>query len=146
MDYGKQIVIIDLIREVTPPFSPEYVCEEFARLLKSYNIHRCMGDKFANVWPIEQFAKFNIRYEQSALPKSELYQSLLPLINSRRIDLLDHPKLINQLVGLERHTARGGRDSIDHMPGGHDDICNAVAGLANINNRYGGFDVTWSFV
>lgn len=30
MDYGKQIVIIDLIREVTPPFSPEYVCEEFA--------------------------------------------------------------------------------------------------------------------
>jgi hypothetical protein len=29
------------------------------------------------------------------------------------------------------------------MPGGHDDICNAVAGLANINNRYSGFDVTW---
>jgi hypothetical protein len=25
-------------------------------------------------------------------------------------------------------------------------ICNAVAGLVNINNRYGGFDVTWSFV
>ena len=105
-----------------------------------------MGDKFANVWPIEQFAKFNIRYEQSALPKSELYQSLLPLINSRRIDLPVHPRLINQLVGLERHTARGGRDSIDHVPGGHDDICNAVAGLANINNRYSGFDVTWSFV
>jgi hypothetical protein len=49
-----------------------------------------MGDKFANVWPVEQFAKFNIRYEQSALPKSELYQSLLPLINSHHSDLLDH--------------------------------------------------------
>ena len=26
MDYGVEIVIIDLIRGVTPPFSPEYVC------------------------------------------------------------------------------------------------------------------------
>jgi hypothetical protein len=29
---------------------------------------------------------------------------------------------------LERRTARGGRDSIDHGPGAHDDIANAVAG------------------
>ena len=63
---------------------------------------------------------------------------LLPLINSSRIELLDDARLINQLVGLERRTARGGRDFIDHPPGGHDDICNAVAGLASINNRYGG--------
>jgi hypothetical protein len=49
---------------------------------------------------------------------------------------LDNPKLINQFIGLERRTARGGRDSIDHPPGGHDDICNAVAGFASINNRF----------
>ena len=116
----------------------EQVCADFARTLKSYNISSISGDRFAGIWPVEQFRKFNIRYEQSAEPKSDLYQSLLPLINSRRIDLLDHPKLINQLIGLERRTSRGGRDSIDHMPGGHDDICNAVAGLASINNRYGG--------
>jgi hypothetical protein len=36
--------------------------------------------------------------------------------------------LISQLHGLERRTARGGRDSIDHAPGAHDDIANAVAG------------------
>lgn len=34
----------------------------------------------------------------------------------------------NQIVGLERRTARSGRDSIDHAPGGHDDVANAVAG------------------
>ena len=28
----------------------------------------------------------------------------------------------------ERRTARGGRDSIDHPPGAHDDIANAMAG------------------
>jgi hypothetical protein len=33
-----------------------------------------------------------------------------------------------QLIGLERRTARGGRDSIDHPPGGHDDVANAAAG------------------
>ena len=138
MNYGKQTVIIDLIREVTPPFSPEHVCANFARTLQNYNISSISGDRFAGIWPVEQFRKFNIRYEQSAEPKSDLYQSLLPLINSLRIDLLDNPKLINQLIGLERRKARGGRDSIDHGPGGHDDVCNAVAGLASINNRYGG--------
>jgi hypothetical protein len=50
----------------------------------------------------------------------------------RRIQLLDHPKLTNQLCGLERRTARGGRDSIDHAPGAHDDLCNAVAGAASV--------------
>ena len=32
-------------------------------------------------------------------------------------------------MGLERRTARGGRDSIDHTPGGHDDLANAAAGV-----------------
>ena len=36
--------------------------------------------------------------------------------------------MISQLVGLERTTARGGRDSIDHARGGHDDVANAAAG------------------
>ena len=52
----------------------------------------------------------------------------LPLINSGRVELLDHPRLVAQLCGLERRTAWGGRDSIDHGPGGHDDVANAVAG------------------
>jgi hypothetical protein len=33
-----------------------------------------------------------------------------------------------QLTSLERRTARGGKDSIDHVPGAHDDLANAVAG------------------
>jgi hypothetical protein len=48
-------------------------------------------------------------------------------LNSRRIELLDIPRLSAQLIGLERRTARGGRDSIDHAPGGHDDVINAAA-------------------
>ena len=69
-----------------------------------------------------------MNYEPSEKAKSELYRDLLPLINSTAADLLEHDKLVTQLISLERRTARGGKDSIDHPPGGHDDVANAVAG------------------
>jgi hypothetical protein len=53
---------------------------------------------------------------------------LLPLLNAGQVGLLDHPRLIAQLASLVRRTARSGRDSIDHAPGGHDDVINAAAG------------------
>jgi hypothetical protein len=68
-------------------------------------------------------------FEQSARPKNDLYHDLLPLANARRVELLEHQRLSAQLVGLERRVARSGRDSIDHTPGGHDDVANAVAGV-----------------
>ena len=126
----QDVVVIDALRERVPPFSPEQVVGEFAELLKSYNVTRITGDRFANIWPVEVFANAGIAYEQSAEPKSVLYTNMLPLLNSCRIELLDHSKTINQLISLERRTARGGRESIDHPPGGHDDLINAVAGAA----------------
>jgi hypothetical protein len=54
----------------------------------------------------------------------------LASLNSQRVDLLDHPKIISELCMLERRTSRGGRDSIDHPPGGHDDVANVIAGVA----------------
>jgi hypothetical protein len=136
--------VIDCLRERAPPFSPENVAEEFSRLLGSYGITSITGDKYAGLWPVEQFARFNILYDSSAAPKSSLYTDLLPLINSARIELLDHPKLTHQLLGLERRTARSGKDSIDHAPGQHDDLINSVAGVAAINNKYPGYDHSYS--
>jgi hypothetical protein len=129
-DHTRQTVVIDALREARPPFSPEQVVQEFAAVLKSYRVHKIQGDKYAGAWPTEQFGKFGIRYEASAKPKSDLYVDLLARLNSARVDLLDHPRLISQLCALERRTARGGRDSIDHAPGGHDDLANSVAGLS----------------
>jgi hypothetical protein len=141
-NFSKQTVVLDCLREVRPPFSPEVVVGEFSKLLKSYRISSIQGDKYAGVWPVEQFSRFGIRYEQSAAPKSDLYIGLLPLINSRRIELLDDPRLLNQLIGLERRTGRGGRESIDHAPGAHDDIANVIAGLAAIiHGRYSGYSL-----
>ena len=121
-------IFLDCVREVRPPFSPESVVSEFAGLLKPYRITRVTGDRYAGEWPREQFRKYGITYETAAKPKSDLYRDLLPLLNSRRVSLLDNARLLAQLTGLERRTARSGKDSIDHSAGGHDDVANAAAG------------------
>jgi hypothetical protein len=120
--------ILDAVRERRPPFSPEAVVTEFAALLAAYSIDRVTGDRYAGEWPREQFRKAGIRYDVADRAKSDLYRDLLPLVNSGRVELLDDARLRAQLLGLERRTSRGGRDSIDHGPGGHDDMANAVAG------------------
>jgi hypothetical protein len=121
--------VLDCLRERRPPFSPEAVVVEFAQTLQSYRITTVEGDRYAGEWAREPFRKQGISYRPCEKPKSELYRDFLPLLNSRRVELLDSPRLVAQLCGLERRTARGGRDSIDHVPGGHDDLCNSAAGV-----------------
>jgi hypothetical protein len=124
--------VLDAVRERRPPFSPEAVVTEFVDLLKSYRVSRVVGDHYGGEWPRERFRKsdleFPVTYETCDSPKSDIYRDALPLINSGKIELLDNPRLISQLCGLERRTARSGKDSIDHGPGGHDDVINAAAG------------------
>jgi hypothetical protein len=43
--------------------------------------------------------------------------------------------LVSQIAGLERRTRSGGKDVIDHPPGGHDELANAVAGAADAVGR-----------
>jgi hypothetical protein len=122
-------IVLDVLRESKPPFSPEQVVREYSSLLDRYRIHAVTGDRYGGDWPREQFRNSGIRYDVSDLVKTDLYRELLPSINSARIELLDHPRMVSQMLGLERRTARGGRDSIDHGPQGHDDLANVVAGV-----------------
>jgi hypothetical protein len=86
------------------------------------------GDRYGGEWPREQFRKHGVEYAASGQSKSDLYRDLLPAINSGRVELLDNNRLLAQLANLERRTARGGRDTIDHSPHAHDDLANAAAG------------------
>jgi hypothetical protein len=76
---------------------------------------------------------------------SDNFRETLPLLNSGRIELLDHPRLIAQLIGLERRTSRLGKDTISHPPGGHDDIATAVCGAALLGIGASSFDATFSW-
>ncbi len=122
-------VILDCVRERRAPFNPDDVTREFSETLKSFGLCRVRGDRYAGEWPKARFEAHGISYEAEERPKSVLYGMLLPALNSGKVELLDLPKMAAQLVGLERRTSRGGKDSIDHAPGAHDDIANAVAGV-----------------
>jgi len=121
--------VLDAIRERRPPFSPSDVVAEFADLLKTYHVASATGDAYAGEWPRERFREHGIAYNVSTKVRSDLHRDLLPLLNSGTVELLDHKRVVAQLCALERRTARSGKDSIDHAPGGHDDVANAVAGV-----------------
>jgi hypothetical protein len=75
-------VILDLVRERNPPFSPEDVVKEFASTLKDYGIASVRGDRYGGMWPRERFAVHGVDYQTASQPKSDIYLTLLPLINS----------------------------------------------------------------
>lgn len=128
----RTIVVLDLVREIRPPFSPAAVCQDFATIIKAYRGGPAVADRYAGQFPVEQMRKYGLDVTPSESTKSDIYRDVLPLINSGAVELLDHPRLIAQLAGLERRTARGGKDSIDHGPGSHDDISNAAAGACTL--------------
>jgi hypothetical protein len=121
--------IVDLVRSRNPPFSPDDVTQEFCGIIKSYGIATVIGDNYANMWPCERFAVYGIDYQKANLVKSDIYLAFLPMMNSGRVELLDHPKMIAQLCDLDRRPGSV-RDIIDHQPNQHDDLINSVAGCA----------------
>jgi hypothetical protein len=120
--------ILDAVREWRPPFSPEAVVHEACALLQKYRCTKVRGDRWGGEFVAEQFKRGGVFYEPTEFSKSELYIDLVGLVNSGAVDLLKNERLVQQLTGLERRTTRGGRDTVDHAPGGHDDLANAVAG------------------
>jgi hypothetical protein len=123
------IAVLDLTREVMPPFSPAAVTESFVQELKRFGLSEVHGDSYARDWVSEQFAMRGVEYIAFERTKSQIYAEFLPLINSKRVELLDVPRLHNQLLTLERRTTRGtARENIDHMQNAHDDLVNSACG------------------
>lgn len=124
-------VVIDLIRETIPPFSPEDIVQEYCSVLGDYGISSVVGDRYGGEWPRERFREHGVVYEICKFPKSELYKNALPMFNSKKVRMIDNEKAVVQFSSLERRTSTVGRDTIDHPPGGYDDIANVVAGVMN---------------
>jgi hypothetical protein len=120
--------ILDLVRELRPPFSPKAAAAEFAGIVKGYGLCEITKDAWAVGWVDQAFLEHGITCKASEQNRSEIYLELLPALNSGQVELLDNERLINQLCSLERRVARSGKDSINHPDGGHDDVVNAAAG------------------
>lgn len=121
-------VVLDALVEIRPPFSPNAAVEQVAALALEYGCTSIEGDRYAAGFVVDAFGKAGIRYVPTERDRSQIYLEALPLFSSGRARLLDHKKLANQFVSLERRTVSSGRDKVDHPKGGHDDLSNAAAG------------------
>src|SRR5262249_35248771 len=91
-------VVIDALREVRPPFSPEFAIGQLVALLKGYHVYSVEGDSFGGEFGREPLKKHGISYALAKKAKSDLYaHHLLPMLNSGRVELLDHPRAIQQM-------------------------------------------------
>ncbi|MDF3625778.1 hypothetical protein [Brytella acorum] len=123
------IAVLDCVREIKPPFSPDAATKELAETIKAYGLNTVTGDRYGGEWPRERFRVHGITYAPSEKDRSGLYLEALPRLNAGKVELLDLRQIERQFCGLERRTARSGKDSVDHAPGGHDDLVNAIAGV-----------------
>jgi hypothetical protein len=105
--------ILDLIRERKPPFSPEAVTEEVAKIIRSYRCTKVCADRYWGEWPREQFRKHGVNHYRHG-PVS-LINSVLSICLERS-------------AGDATHKSTANRGKPIDTPGGHDDVANAVAG------------------
>jgi hypothetical protein len=120
-------VVLDVARAFHPPFQPSEIVRQCAETLSSYGLSTVTGDAYASNFVSDEFGKNGLVYNRSTLSKSEIYLEALPLFTSGAVELLDVPQLRTQLLLLERRVRAGGRDTIDHPRGAHDDLANSAA-------------------
>lgn len=133
-------VVLDSARAFVPPFQPSDIVRQCTETLSSYGLSSVTGDAYAAAWVSDEFRKCGVTYQHSELPKSGIYLEALPLFTSGMVELLDAPLLRTQLLLLERRTRAGGRDTVDHPRGAHDDIANSALGALRLaaKLRYAG--------
>ena len=144
-DPESQKTILDRLEEKRPPFKPVNAIEEFSQVLKEYGVERVVADKYAIGYVQEVIENLDLCFEFSELNKSEIYLNFEPLMAQGMVELLDNTRLRNQLRSLERRTRSGGRDSVDHPSGLHDDLANAAAGACVLaaKDEYRDMEILW---
>lgn len=122
--------ILDVVREHHPPYDPFAVSEEYSSLLKAYGITQATADAWARGYVFTNFEKHGIQMEKSKHDRSSIYLELLAYLNSGRCELLNHPRMLNQFLALQRRTGTSGKDAIDHprKKKAHDDLSNVTGG------------------
>jgi hypothetical protein len=124
-DRASRVVVDRVVDQgARPPFDPRLAVERFVAVLRAYRVSTVTGDAYAGETFRADFERHGIAYDVSDRTKSELFEALEPLLNGRRVVLLDVPEVEQQLLGL---IWRGGK--IDHPSGEHDDYANACAGI-----------------
>jgi hypothetical protein len=120
-------VVIDAVRRWPAPHDPAAIAQAVAEFLQAYKLTSARADQYAAGFSRAVYSEAGVTLVDAPDTRSESYLRLLPLLTTGRVELPPDPTLRMELLGLERRTSRGGRDSVDHRPGAHDDVANACA-------------------
>jgi hypothetical protein len=125
-DGGPEVCLQDLLHEWEPVFDPGVLCGEIAAECRRFGITEVVGDQFSEGFAASEFRRHRIRYIVSPRKTAECVLDSIAVLNTRRVRLLDHPKLRSQWLGLRRDYASGGRPTILETRR-HDDLAVATA-------------------
>jgi hypothetical protein len=124
--------IVDVVRGVTGTYDPYAVTRQFADLLKQYAVRTVTGDNYGAKWVSQYWTETGFAYERSPWTRSEIYLESMALFARRVVRLPDHARMLRELRLLERSTAAGGKDAVNHGRGGHDDFANVACGVLRL--------------
>lgn len=120
-------IVVDAVRHWPAPHDPVEVARQVADFLKAYRISNAAADQYGAELTRSIYGEAGVTLSASELNRSESYLALQPAFTAGRIEIPDDPRLRAELLGLERRTGKSGKDAVDHRPGQHDDLSNAVA-------------------
>jgi hypothetical protein len=120
---GRSVLDAIINQGSRPPFDPRDAVARFVPLGREYHCSSVTGDPYGGETFRADFERHGIAYHVSDKAKSQFFESFEPLLNGRRVVLLDVPLVEQQLLGL---VWRGGK--INHQTGEHDDWANAAVG------------------
>ncbi len=119
------------VAEWRPPFRSTEVAQQVATVLQAYGVRTLVGDNFSGATWADILRQAGVaQYAVDTRPKSDLYRDLIPAVNGGLVELLDpatgptQARVVSQLLALERHASRQGKDLIAHPRNGHDDVIN----------------------
>ena len=119
-------VVVDACRRWPSPHDPGVVAAQVAEFLKEYRLAGTVADQYGAELARTIYAKVGVTLSAADASRSDTYLRLLPLMSAGRVEFPPEPTLRVELLGLERKTGRT-KDIVDHRPGAHDDLANAVA-------------------
>ena len=94
--------------------------------MERFGITEVTGDGFSEGFAGSEFRRHGIAYHVSPRKTAECVLDSLAVLNTRRVRLLDDPKLRRQFLNLRRDYASGGRPTILETRR-HDDLAVVTA-------------------
>src|SRR5262249_11060586 len=97
-----------------------------AEILRRYRCAEVVSDRYSAGWAKQAWERAGIKVVAPEADRSGTYMAAEPLFAQGLISILDDEVQVRELRNLEKRPRPGGKVSVDHPRGLHDDRANAL--------------------